>query len=126
MKALDFLKTKELNLNVWDYCSENDFFKFNSKNHNDEFFENNVKFDFDDFMFNIYVKIWFDFEASHKTSSAENDEEKNLEILGITKCFIEISEVQEWNGEEMQKVILSEAQIEELEKYIKENIKLNA
>ncbi len=126
MKVLEFLKTKELNLNVCDYFSENYFYKFNSKNYDDGYLEKTIEFDFNDFIFKINVQMWFDFEATHKTSSAENDEEKNLEIFEITRCFIELLIVQRWDDEKMKRILLTETETEEIENYIKENIKLNS
>ncbi len=128
--AIEFLKSekKYIDIDVMDFLSESDFFIYNGNNAGSESLTVKERdFDWNDFYFQLSVKVDFDFSAWFFAQTFESPEEKDLNFKNI-QSEIEILECTRWNDEldDMEEYRLSASERKEIINYFKRNIILNS
>lgn len=128
--AIEFLQSekKYIDIDVMDFFSESDFFIYNGNNVGSESLTVRERdFDWNDFYFQLSVKVDFDFSAWFFAQTFDSPEEKELDFRNI-KSEIEILECTRWNEEleDMEEYRLSASETKQIINYFKENIILNS
>lgn len=128
--AIDFLTSekKYIDIDVLDFLSESDFFIYNGNNVGKESLTVRERdFDWNDFYFQLSVKVDFEFSAWFFAQTFESPEEKELDFKNI-EAEIETLECTRWNEEleDMEEYRLSASERKEVINYFKQNIILNS
>ena len=96
--VIDFLhkENKEISLNVSEHLDINGLFMCNRSKYDSDYFETIQDLDWDEFYFEVKLKIGFGYESHHRKETRDSDEESIINFKNID-AIANILVCQKWD-----------------------------